>query len=101
MSDQYNLFDGRPPAVAGSETSREAADSMVPHVNGLQAEVLATIKRSGNHGMTTDEVECALSGRHQTISARVRELALKKLITSNGDKRKTRSGRNALVWRVA
>lgn len=57
-----------------------------------------------NGGMTCDEIEVALNIRHQTASCFVRFLTqdnfLRPRIKPNGepDRRKTRSGRNAIVW---
>ncbi len=96
----YDLYNGTPPHERKSETSREAAQSIEPVALSLREQVFAEIKRCGDYGATCDQIEHSMDGRHQTISARVRELALSGRIFSNGDKRKTRSGRNALVWRV-
>lgn len=97
MSDQYDLFGGSVPRVSGSRTSAEAADSMAEHVNGIAAVVLSAIRQSGVRGMTCDQLEMELGLRHQTASARVRELFLRNAITSTSI-RKTRSGRSAQVW---
>jgi len=50
-------------------------------------------------GLTCDEVEELLHIKHQTASARIRELALTKRIEPIGG-RPTRSGRKAVVWRA-
>ena len=66
----------------------------------MRWKVFAAVARSGTRGVTDDEMEVLLGMSHQTTSARRRELVLKGLIGTNGDKRKTRSGRNAQVWRT-
>lgn len=86
-----------PPFVRDSETSRDAAESMTDHVGGLRKQILDVIKASPT-GLTCDECEALLGMRHQTASARVRELRGLELIVDSGEKRKTRSGRNAVVW---
>jgi hypothetical protein len=48
-------------------------------------------------GATCDEIELMTGMRHQTASARIRELYLKDRIKTVG-KRQTRSGRMALIW---
>lgn len=85
-----------PPYVAESETSAEAAASVAPVTGDLRNMVLNHIRRSG--GATCDECEVALELAHQTCSARVTELRKLGLIVDSGQKRKTRSNRNAAVW---
>jgi hypothetical protein len=87
------------PHAKGSETSKAAAESQKG--GGAQRDrerVLAAIIRAGIPGMTTDEVEVALRGRHQTISARVNGLHNDGLIVDSGGRRPTRSGRQAVVY---
>jgi len=96
-----DLFDILPPFVRDSDTSREAAVSIAPDSNRLRALVLGFIAKNGRRGATCSEVEEALSMRHQTASARMRELALADRIVDTGLRRKTTSGRNAAVWVVA
>lgn len=91
------LYDGRPPAER-DETSRAAGDSMTKVAGKLQRQVLDTISRHPG-GLTCDRIEELLGGRHQTISARVRELVLLGKIEKAG-KRQTRSGRLAWVYVV-
>jgi hypothetical protein len=90
-------FNGRPPFVKGSDTSEDASDSMVHDAAGIRGRVLAAITESSD-GLTCDQVELALVLRHQTASARVRELALLGSIADSGRRRPTRSGRGAAVW---
>jgi hypothetical protein len=49
-------------------------------------------------GLTCDEVEQALDRTHQSMSARVNELRDTGWIIDSGTRRKTRSGRAAIVW---
>jgi hypothetical protein len=63
--------------------------------------VLEAVKAAGLAGLTCDEVEQRLSMTHQTASARVHELAKLEAIVDSGRKRKTRSGRGAVVWIAA
>lgn len=86
------------PFVSGSPTSEAAAASMAPHAGTVRDDVLKYIKSTG-HGATCDEVEAALNLRHQTASARVRELAKTMRIMDSGTTRPTRSGRKAVVWK--
>ena len=91
------LFDYIPPPHArGSTTSAAAADSITDVAGSLRARVLGHI--AGTGGSTCDEIEAALDLRHQTASARVRELALLGRVRDAGGRRRTRSGRQAVVW---
>lgn len=93
---QYDLFGGLPPHVKDSETSKEAAVSIAETAGSLRETVRCEIIY--HRGATCDEVEAALDLRHQTASARIRELFLQGKIYDSGQKRKTRSGRSAVVW---
>ena len=88
------------PFAAGSDTSEAAAHSMLGPAPRLRALVYGAIRRSGDQGRTCDELEVQLELRHQTASARVRELAARDLIRDSGARRPTRSGRGAVVWQV-
>ncbi|WP_298962490.1 hypothetical protein [uncultured Methylobacterium sp.] len=88
------------PYVPLSSTSKEAAGSMKPRAAALRQLVLDTI-RSHRDGLTCDEVEALTGLRHQTASARICELRDVNVIVATGDKRPTRSGRNAAVYRVS
>jgi hypothetical protein len=88
------LYDGKPPSERVN-TSEAAAASMKVASNSIRARVLEAITAST--GMTDDDIEAALGLRHQTASARRRELYLLGLIQANGE-RLTRSGRRAKVW---
>lgn len=100
MSDQPRLpFHGEPPHVAGSGTSEDAAQQMRATAATLRAKVLRVLADRGPS--TCDEVEVALGMRHQTASARIRELFLMGRIIDSNMKRRTRSNRKAIVWSLA
>ncbi|HUT03305.1 MAG TPA: hypothetical protein VM163_05380 [bacterium] len=88
-----NIF---PPFVKGSDTSEAAAVSIEPSAGSMRSEVLGFLRDRG--GGTCDGVEVALNMRHQTASARIRELAVAGLIVDRGAREKTRSGRLAVFW---
>ena len=98
-------FNATPSHVRDCEPSRDAADSIKGQVPNLQLKILDCI-RAMPGGLTCDEAENILDIRHQTCSARFRELAscqpplIKKLVLEDGTyaKRKTRSGRGAFVF---
>lgn len=55
----------------------------------------------GSEGLTNDEMEAAIGGTHQTVSPRVHELAQAGRVVDTGKRRRSRSGKPAIVWRVA
>ena len=83
-------------------TSKDAAKSMEKRAPIAAAVIYSTIcdwGAPGSRGLTCDEVECIKKISHQTASARIRDLARIGMIVDSGERRKTRSGRNAIVWR--
>lgn len=84
--------------MSTEERSAEAKRSINPGT--LRAVVYDSIWDS-KAGRTDDEIEELTGLRHQTASARRRELVQHGAITASGAVRPTRSGRNATVWIVA
>ncbi len=78
------------------ETSIIAARSVTESADQMRSRVLVAIREAG--GATCDEVEVSLEMKHQTASARIRELQLEGRVRDSGTRRKTRSGRPAVVW---
>jgi len=78
------------------DTSKEAAESMIGSAGSMRIKVYHAIANSRS-GLTDDEIEIQTGMRHQTASARRRELVLSGSIVPSGEKRKTRSGRQAVV----
>lgn len=91
------IYPASPGYVSGSKTSLAAAKSMVPSAGTVRAWVYGEIKRGRGKGRTCEEVEYALDLRHQTASARIRELFLDGIIEVIGE-RETSSGRRARVY---
>ena len=90
-------YGGKPPSNA-SRTSRAAGNSIQAVLNSLQAKVFHHVRNQGPHGATCDEVEVALSMKHQTASARICELKEKRLLIDSETTRLTRSKRAAIVY---
>ena len=104
MTDLFGFFkkapepyNGEPPHVKGSETSKEAAESIKLSLTTTELRVMAFYRKRGERGATCDEVEQHLRMRHQSASARVRGLELKGYLEKTERKRKTMSGRKAFV----
>jgi hypothetical protein len=89
-----------PPFARDSDTSREAAIKMHMEAPTLRARIYRMMNANTLEGLTCDEVERHLGLRHQTASPRVWELRRLGLIKDSGRRRKTRSGRNAVVWKT-
>lgn len=80
-------------------TSRAAKESLDDTtITSLRAAIFALVKEAGQNGVTCEEVEALLEMKHQTASARLRDLAKAGRITDSGMRRKTSSGRAAIVW---
>jgi hypothetical protein len=101
VTGEYPLFAQRAPSARGSMTSAQAADSLSPKtLTALQAKVLRFLETCGAFGATDEEMQLALGMNPSTQRPRRIELARRGLIVTCGT-RKTTSGRNADVWRVA
>lgn len=108
MSDYYPetlhampLFAAKQaPAVQSSRTSMAAADSVTPErMNALQRAVYALLA-SEPQGLTDEQIQTRLGMNPSTERPRRIELARRGLVIEAGT-RKTASGRNASVWRLA
>ena len=94
------------PAHNGTDTSREAADSIKPVLGALQNKVLDAFMAAGPMGLTTEECEQILGLKHQTCSPRIYELSKCQppyLVLGQDEehqiiKRPTTSGRKAKVY---
>lgn len=80
--------------AAGSDTSRAAAASVSGTCATLRDEIEEGIR------VMVPEVELLFDLRHQTASARICELHQNDRIEDSGDRRRTRSGRNAIMYRI-
>lgn len=56
------------------------------------------IEARGENGATCDEIEVELALRHQTASCFIRFLTQDFFLKDSGQKRRTRAGRQAIVW---
>ena len=94
------LFAQRAPAVRGSQTSNDAADSLdAPTLNAMQRRVLELLQATPD-GLTDEEMQTRLGMNPSTQRPRRIELARRGMVVEAGTRR-TSSGRMAVVWRVA
>jgi len=88
---------GGVPFVTGSDTSEAAAEGVAVRVPALRARIMALFELH-TEGLTCDDVEALTGKRHQTVSARIRELVQAARIFDTGARRVTRSGASARVY---
>jgi hypothetical protein len=94
------LYRGLPPHVAHSDTSRAAALAQLGRATREHKRIYKHVKQAGAQGKTCDEVEEELKLRHQTASARLRELTIMGKLAIDDLKRPTRTGNPAHVYRI-
>lgn len=91
-------FKALPPFARDYETSREAALSVYETAPTLRARVWRHLRETG--GATEEETEAALGLAGNTCRPRIWELRKAGMVEDSGDRRSTRSGRQAVVWRI-
>ena len=99
--ERYDLYGGKPPYQAGSDTSEDAADAIEPDAATVRGIVLEAIRSAGRNGLTDEEMQIALEMNPNTQRPRRRELVMKGLVADSGHRRPTSTGRNATVWATA
>ena len=99
IADGVTIYS--PPAQQHSVTSMQAADALdTKRLNALHRQVLAFLRQRGDLGATDEEMQLGIPMAPSTQRPRRVELARRGLLVEAGV-RKTSSGRNANVWRVA
>ena len=93
-------YPDSPGFVRGSDTSEAAANDVKSVAGAMRTRILEWISDRGFPGATCDEVEVALSMKHQTASARISELSSSGMLADSGHRKPTRSGSFAVMWRV-
>jgi len=87
---------------SGSQTSREAAEKITPHMHHLERVVLDYLISCGPKGSTNDETARALKMLPDTVRPRVRWLVMHNFVYDSGMTRKVElTGRRATVWVVS
>ncbi len=97
-----SLFDDlarpEPPAQRHSDTSVAAADAIAGHAETLRARVHRFLVERGTEGATDEEMQTLIPMPASTQRPRRCELVEAGLATDSGARRKTASGRDAVVW---
>lgn len=86
------------PPSNGVQTSDEAAAAIEPVAQRQRDILYAYVCDQYMLGTTNQEAEEALGMPAQTVSPRMGELRKEGLVVDSGEKRRTRSGRRAIVW---
>ena len=77
------------------QTSRAAYESVGRGCKSLNERLFESLV---DENYTCDELEVLLEAKHQSISARIRQGVLDGDIEDTGERRPTRSNRQAIVW---
>ena len=106
MSETKDLFGsppygGLPPYRHGNDTQAAASARIAYIAPNLRERVFAHISAAGPRGRTNNEITKNLNIKLQTVCARVAELRSAGRIHDGGARRKTDSGRDAIVWVAA
>jgi hypothetical protein len=99
MTTQTELF-GPAPAQRHSRTSLDAAKVIEPGAGTDRMRVLMALRDAGSRGMTDDELQDALNMPGDTERPRRISLCEVGLVWASQEWRKTRSGRDAVVWKA-
>jgi predicted HTH transcriptional regulator len=89
------------PNAAGyrdTDTSKAAASSINPDINLLRGKVLECLRHFKH--LTADECAGFLDIDKLSIRPRFTELKEQGLVVDTGERRKNKSGRKAIVWRL-
>lgn len=83
------------------QTAHDAAAWMKRYSSSVGVQVFREIALADHSGfgLTTEQVEQRLKGKHQSISPRVTDLIRKGYVVDSGRRRKTTSGNEAIVWK--
>jgi hypothetical protein len=84
-----------PPSVP-VPTSEAAAEAVMDDTEAMRRRIMQLIRELGP--TTCDAVEVELTMKHQTASARIRDLVKQGLLVDSGLKGRTRSGCEAIRW---
>lgn len=96
LPGQLDLLNYEPPHQRHSDTSKAAADSIKHVIGPLHVKVLDALEVSG--GLTDEELCDLLCLGGNTLRPRRRELELMNRVRDSGKRRRTMSGRQAVIW---
>lgn len=85
-------------AKNAQRTSRMAAENVLPRTGTLRRQVHDLVNEVGYSGITDEELELRLGGKHQSISACRRSLVIDGYLVDSGRTRKNRTGNECIIW---
>ena len=94
------LWDPEDPPSVNQPTSIAAAKKVKPTVSVKEYRVLCFIRSCGKKGATDEEIQIALGMPGNTERPRRIKLLELRTIYQSAERRPTRSGNRAIVWRA-
>ena len=92
---QLDIFDTDYQSCNYTETSKKALATIKPKIKTKREEVYEFIKfQASTNYEIADELDMPLS----SVTARCRELQVLNLVEDSGERRKTKYGKQAIVW---
>ena len=92
---QLDIFDTDYESCNYTKTSQEALATIKPKIKTKREEVYEFIKfQASTNYEISDELDMPLS----SVCGRVRELQVLNLVEDSGERRKTKYGKQAIVW---
>jgi len=91
-------MNGTIPTQEHIDTSHDSRDALKKKRSKYRLSIYEYIEAT--KGATCDEIEVALCIRHQTASCFIRFMTQEGLLEATAERRITRSGRNAIVWKI-
>ena len=96
---QQEMLEPAPPYVKNSDTSREAAISVLGKSSAaMRKRVYIRLRLAGAYGCTDEQIQQAEKMDPSTERPRRVELVNAGLVRDSGKRRPTCSGRTAVVW---
>jgi hypothetical protein len=94
---QLDIFDTDYESANYTKTSQDALATIKPKIKTKREEVYEFIKfQSSTNYEIADELDMPLS----SVTARCRELQVLNLVEDSGTRRKTKYGKQAIVWQT-
>ena len=88
------------PYAPGKETSRQTAIRHLQKSHTERAKVFQNFEKEGDHGVTDQEGMDVTGYEGNTYRPRRGELVTQGLVCASGERRKTRAGNKAIVWKL-
>ena len=96
MQKQLDIFDTDYESANYTKTSQDALATIKPKIKTKREQVYDLIKLNA---LTNYEIADELDMPLSSVTARCRELQVLKLVEDSGTRRKTKYGKQAIVWK--